>query len=325
VLHITNGDSAADRIRQTGIDGEILPWRDILHEGPVPAGLAFEALSRVRAQFIAEQLGPPDGVGDAFAERDATLISFRQNDEVILWFEHDLYDQLQLFQLLDWFARQGMGPVRLSLVQADDYLGPATPERLRVWFDARHTVSAGELALGRRAWEAFRAPEPSGIAALLKEDTSVLPFLKAALLRHLEQFPATGTGLSRSETQALEAIAAGRATPEEAYVASHHERENPIFLGDTIFALYLERLSGGPAPLVLFADGASIKHPDISPDGHGFWARHLILTDVGHAVLEGRADQIYLNGIDRWLGGVHLHAGASIWRWSPSRRKIEGT
>ena len=32
MLHLTNGDSAADLIRRTGVTGEVIAWRDILHE-----------------------------------------------------------------------------------------------------------------------------------------------------------------------------------------------------------------------------------------------------------------------------------------------------
>jgi hypothetical protein len=55
MLHVTNGDSAAEGIRASGVAGEVLPWRDVLHEGPVPAGLALAELSRVRAGFIADK------------------------------------------------------------------------------------------------------------------------------------------------------------------------------------------------------------------------------------------------------------------------------
>ena len=54
ILNITNGDSAVSIIEQAGITGDILPWRDVLHDGPVPAGLSLEALSKVRTQFIVE-------------------------------------------------------------------------------------------------------------------------------------------------------------------------------------------------------------------------------------------------------------------------------
>ena len=47
----------------------------------------------------------------------------------------------------------------------------------------------------------------------------------------------------------------------------------------------------------------------------------LKLTDAGHAVLEGRADQVTLNGIDRWIGGVHL-TPANLWRFDRERQVL---
>ena len=37
-------------------------------------------------------------------------------------------------------------------------------------------------------------------------------------------------------------------------------------------------------------------------------------------MLAGRGDAIRLNGIDRWIGGVHLVGADAEWRWD--RRKI---
>jgi hypothetical protein len=45
VLHLTNGDCAIPALRATGVDEEILPWREVLHDGPVPAGLDIGDLS----------------------------------------------------------------------------------------------------------------------------------------------------------------------------------------------------------------------------------------------------------------------------------------
>ena len=39
------------------------------------------------------------------------------------------------------------------------------------------------------------------------------------------------------------------------------------------------------------------------------------VTDTGRAVLAGHLDRIAVCGIDRWLGGVHLHSGGVLWRW----------
>ena len=55
MLHITNGDSVAEPLRQLFPEDEVLPWRDVLHEGPVPEKLDAEGLREVRAAFLARR------------------------------------------------------------------------------------------------------------------------------------------------------------------------------------------------------------------------------------------------------------------------------
>src|SRR5215208_2259122 len=110
MLHITNGDSAACGIRETGFPGEILSWMDVLHEGPVPQNLDLGQLRTVRAEFIAScGLASLDEALSLLARRDKVLVESLSQEEVVLWFEHDLYDQLQLIQFLNWFAHQELG------------------------------------------------------------------------------------------------------------------------------------------------------------------------------------------------------------------------
>lgn len=326
MLCFTNGDIVVDGLRRGGLSGEIVSWKDVLHDGPVPSHLSFEELREVRARFISERgWGGFDGVMGDFERRDATLAGFGDHEEVVLCFEHDLYDQLQLIQLLDWFAQRNLGRTRLSLVQTDEYLGNLPPGRLCVLFEERHRISGRQLDLGSAAWAAFRAPEPARISALLRQDTSALPFLGDALLRHLQQFPSVKNGLSRSESQALEEIQKRPKPLREVYVASHQEREDVIFLGDSVFAWYLERLGDVREPLVLFEDGDRIEAPRTPDDEPEFWDRHVKITENGRAVLEGVEDHVELNGIDRWLGGVHLSGEEARWRWDGATgRMTEG-
>jgi hypothetical protein len=55
MLLVTNGDSVAECIERAGLAGEVLPWRDVLHEGPVPAGLSDAELGEIRARFLADR------------------------------------------------------------------------------------------------------------------------------------------------------------------------------------------------------------------------------------------------------------------------------
>ena len=315
MLHVTNGDVAADLIRAAGLPGEVLPWRDVLHEGPVPARLPLAELSHVRARFIAQRGWAPEAVAADFRERDDALSRARDHDELVLWFEHDLYDQLQLLQVLDWLADEDPGPARATLVCGAEYLGHSTADRLAERFSGRAEITDAQLALAEDAWNAFRSPDPTAIEALLARDTSALPFVGPALRRHLEQFPSARNGLSRSEQAALEAIDGGAATIGEAFVASHHRREEPVWLGDSTFVSYLHDLSRAGTPLVTFDDGQPIDLSDGTTSIETVRDRRLVLTDAGKAVMEGREDRVRLNGIDRWLGGVHLCGREIEWRW----------
>jgi DNA-binding transcriptional MerR regulator len=101
LLHVTNGESAGNTLRQTALGGAVLSWQDVLHEGPVPAVPAHE-LRRVRARFLSEYgWGSERSLLDAFERRDRLYRhALEARTQVVLWFEHDLYDQLQLLQVL---------------------------------------------------------------------------------------------------------------------------------------------------------------------------------------------------------------------------------
>jgi hypothetical protein len=323
MLHITNGDCAAELIHQAGVAGSVLPWRDVLHEGPVPAGLSLDELRPVRARFFAEAAWDTyETVLDHFARRDATLMTFPEHEEVVLWFEHDLYDQLQLVQLLAFFAQHDLTGVKLSLVCTDEYLGSCTITRLQELFEARHEVSLRERDEGHRAWNAFSSSDPTDVLSLLQEGAPALPFVDGACRRHLQQFPSTTNGLSRSDQQALEAIAGGATSLRDAFVVSQ-AREERRFLGDATFAWYLEQLSEGNHALVTLAEGDAIRLPrHDTASQRDFWQRRAVLTETGRAVLAGTLDRIAVRGIDRWFGGVHLSGNDIEWRWDPAVQRL---
>ena len=296
-LHVTNGRAIIPLMREAGLDGRIVPWDDVLHEGPVPAGLNVAALRQVRAEFIASGIGSYDQVARSFAERDAALEELAGVDEIVLWFEHDLYDQLQLIQILARLSADRLPA--LSAVPDDDYLGTQPSARFAGLFAARRSITSAQYVAARDAWDAFRSSDPRAIADVLPR-LSTLPHLAPALRRHLQQFPSVANGLSRTEQQALEAIAAGATLLKRVYVASNHEREDAVFMGDLPFLDHVRTMSLGPRPLL--TPFASLED-------------HVQLTPDGRRVLDGEADRVRLCGIDRWLGGVHLTGTGPTWRW----------
>ncbi len=318
MLIVTNGDSAVSALKNAGIPGHIFPWRDVLHEGPVPATESLEAESDVRAEFIAGRgWGPPDRVRQDFRLRDKKLESARHHDELVLWFEHDLYDQLQLLQILRYLGMEPPEDTILSLVCRDAFVTHTSAELLGQWFEDREPLDDAQISLGREAWDAFTQPTPQSWAALLESDTAALPFLADSVERHLEELPGSSDGLSRSERQILTAVEQGHATPGAVFRASQEMEEAP-FMGDASFWDVLAGLIMGQAPL-LAAEGG-FRPPGGSRPEPGFLRQPLDFTTAGSDVLAGKLDWLSLRQIDKWLGGIHL--GPSMWRWDPEARQL---
>jgi hypothetical protein len=208
----------------------------VLHEGPVRAGLSLEELSRERAAFIADAgWGNRTVVLKDFEKRDAAFRRAREHDEIVLWFEHDLYDQLQLIQVLDALGDRPGPPV--TLVCEAEYLGMMTPERAAELFSLRNPVTRRHIAEASAAWTAFRSSDPRSLENLR---ISALPFLAAALKRHLQEFPWTTDGLSLLERRVLQALQGGPLAFPQLFRAVE---EDPAFLGDCVLEWHLHRMA----------------------------------------------------------------------------------
>jgi Domain of unknown function (DUF1835) len=324
MLHITNGDSAGDTLKRSSLAGDVLTYPDVLHEGPVPAGLGDERLREVRSRFLAERgYCSFDAALERFVECDRTLDRSADHDEVVLWFEHDLFDQLILIRLLERFARHPHPA--LTLVCIDRFpgvepfygLGQLDEEQLASLFPFRQHVTREQLDLGTHAWRAFRSSNPEDLEALIHGDTSPLPFLAGALRRELEEYPSAANGLTRTEQQSLRVAADNPSTVAELFKATYSFEERP-FMGDSTYFAYIRDLAGGERPLIqLGAERAEASHDDLD----ALRDLTVYVTTTGQDVLEGRNDRIRLNGIDLWRGGVHLTRD-SAWRWDTERARL---
>ena len=295
-LHITNGDGALHLLGKAGILGTRLAWRDALNDGPVPFGFSLERTSEARAHYLASRgYGSPIKLIHDFERRDARLRRAAEFEEVVLWFEHDLYDQLQLLQVLTSVEELNLEPGRVATIQSDEYLASMTVDEILPLFPKRRSATAAIFKSARRNWERFTSPSPDELYAAAGEDAIGLPFLRAAMQRLCEEYPSTRDGLSRSQRQALLAVAQGAAREDELFTRTQ-AREEASFLGSRAFGVMLDELRAN--------EGALIEGEE---DG-------LILTPLGRRVLAGDADWLDEHRIDRWIGGVHLMP-ESLTRW----------
>jgi hypothetical protein len=326
MLHLTNGSIAVSRLHDLGLPGQIVPWDDVLHEGPVRSALSEEELRHERAEFLGREWDDVESIERSLRARDQQLdAAGRDDDEVVLWFEHDLYDQLHVLQILSQLRHLGTARrAVVSAILADDYLTAQSDQQLSEWFPQRRRISDEQWDAAAEAWAAFRSPDPMPLARF--DHRGAWPSLRTALRRHLQQFPSLQAGLSRTEQQTLHALADGPLSLRKAFSAANNEVEDANFMGDLGWWFHIRSLIAGAQPLLAVsgAQPADFHDPDWWRDEDG--APRLALTETGARVLAGEADRIALNGINRWLGGVHLmalpgedRAAGAVWRWDEGR------
>ena len=324
MLHVLNGDSTRELLEQAAVPGTMATWADVLHDGQVPPfDVGADRWRQVRARFIADQGWTSyEEALATFRRWDSAIDRYPEHDEVVIWCEHDLFDQLLLIRHLAWFAERDLGRTGLSLICIGEWpgrphfkgLGELAPSDLASLLGTRERVTQRQLALGRRAWRAFTGDDPRAIERLLAdEDLTPLPFLAAALRRFLEEFPSVRDGLVRTDRQLLELIEQGTTRLGELFPANHALESN-YFIGDSSFIVRLRRLARGLDALV------HLEEPS-----EEWWKTGTVeLTGQGRAVLAGRGNWVRLSGIDEWRGGVHLEGNDAEWRWDSASQRLRG-
>lgn len=319
-LHVRCGSDIAGAFGGDGIDGVFLEFGDPVCQGPVPGDLDEKAYRDMRSAFIVSEWGDITEADcrQRLERENAALDGLADYDRILLWFEHDLYDQSVLIDLLSRLKDRWAIRDRLYLLTIDSHpevehfigFGQLSPAQLAELAGSEMPVTDAMIDTAAEAWAAFRAATPEALAAFIERGHCPLPFLVPALKRHLQELPWTTNGLSLTERLSLQAVANGAGTPAEVFRRLYHELEPTPFLGDLMYWAVLRRLTTGvqPAltPFKVHGDAVS-------------------LTAFGRDLLAGRGDWVVANGIERWVGGVHLNGGQAAWRWDPqSARPVPG-
>ena len=147
-LHIRCGDDIRQTLPDAGFIGDFLKYSDPYCQGPVIDGPDFHA---IRAEFLSTSYGMHsfDETLTGLQEEDNGLAKAAQEYErVVLWFEHDSYDQLILIRILSLFAQTG-SPKKLEIIDLNHFpgsikfwgLGQLPPEAIRMVWNRRQPVT----------------------------------------------------------------------------------------------------------------------------------------------------------------------------------------
>ena len=311
LLHVLWSDIMADVLRASTAPGEIIVWRDLGAYAPTPAD--DTTMAAMHAQILVDDgyFGTIQAALQARTGAEKRLAEFHTYDDVVLWFDPCLYDHVILVQRLDWFSRQDLRGTRLSLVCVRENLGRNTPDELVGLLDQREPIGRAQLELGVKGWEAYRSPVPTAVERLLRTDTSALPGLAPAFTDHLERFPSTIDGLGAVDRAVLEHASRLGTTRLSQLIGSSLGELS--YLSDTLAATHAREMTFCRHPLLRLRNAT---------EWPATYEGEIEITPLGREVLAGTADVVKLNGIDRWLGGVHLMGPDAQWRWDPEHRKL---
>jgi hypothetical protein len=299
MIHIHNGDVTAAAARRAGLPGHHLPFRESLINGPVRLPYDVESRARALAELAGHNLLR---VRNDLLQQERALAA-ALDQEVVLWFEHDLFCLVNLFCLLTRLAVHR----RLTLVWSPE---PLAQQDLDVLFHARVRVTPEVAAIARDAWAAYASPDPTALNQFLSSPAPGFAFLQEGLLLHASRFPSLRGGVGEIERRLM----AGIATEAVDFVSlfTRIDSDPPRFgFGDGEVLRILRSMAGRRVPLISMIEEKRGAPPKVL----------LAITPDGEKVLEGTADDIDLNEPDFWLGGAHL-TRKSLWRWDGGDKQL---
>lgn len=293
-LHITNGDSGVAVIQNAGFEGVFLPWQDVLHVGPVLPAKTLQRFDPIRVQFLGDFYGmATEKIEADFKQRRQLWDQASDHQSVNLWFEHDLYDQLQLCQVLYLLSQVSEISDLFFLIQTDHYIGESSQQDIIDAHERKVAIDEPHLNDAAQVWHAVTQPTPEALMACLQGEALSLKYMQRAVERLLSELPHPASGLSLSQQRILIPLIEKDRKQSELFWEMQ-KLEQYKFMGDTTFHQLLQAMMLCQEPLVTASD-------DENP-----WSRTWSLTPVGHDVLKGEQSHIKLNGINHWVGGCHL-------------------
>jgi hypothetical protein len=252
ILHILNGDDTAKSFNDTGLDGDVMVWREVLSEGPLEENISSGSFWRNRSQWISETFkDEPDNyqhkVLDQLAKLDEAY------EEINLWFEFDLHCQANLLGIMTYLKqRADLSSPSIFLICPADYpgkenfrgMGELNGEELEYLYDnIRIQLSGFDFILAAEAWAIYIGRDAEKLQDYLTKTDfwGSLHLLKPALEAQLQRLQVNADGLNYIEQRLLDIYNYGYQTKPEIYRA-FWESEKTYGMGDMEIDIYLSKL-----------------------------------------------------------------------------------
>ncbi|NER13426.1 DUF1835 domain-containing protein [Leptobacterium flavescens] len=243
ILHITNGDSFTSILQKLRLEGEIITWREMLCEGKTVTDVGSETFWKVRYDYLSKAYKVTKRKFVDFTLKEyRDLCNHKKQQEIILWFEYDLFCQINMIAVLSWLKKHRKD-VKVSLVSSgkeDDTdklygLSELSEEKLLELYKNRLVLSQDDIEYADYIWQLYCSDNPLRLETFTKFNASQLKYLPNAIEAHIQRFPTVKNGLNYLENKALDVAAAHKFESKEKLVGHMLRDQGYYGLGDLQF------------------------------------------------------------------------------------------
>lgn len=248
-LHITNGDGFLKSIRELGLPGEIIVWREMLCEGPTLTTLDTEEFFNLRRNFLSKTYNiPSEDYDSQFIEELNKLTMANAYEEVVLWFEFDLFSHINMLAVINHLLENKKHfPVFLVCSKRLENEKEFTPlsqlplKHLKNHYEARIPLDRDDLETAALLWQLYNGNNPQKLIALIKKKTN-FEYLSSCIRAHIERFPNAVTGLNSLERNVLKLIETNNITSRNHLIGYILEYQGYFGFGDQQVKRMIDRL-----------------------------------------------------------------------------------
>ena len=241
LLHITNGDSFTERLQSLPLKGDIITWREMLCEGKTLSNVGSESFWKTRFDFLHKNYKVSKSW---FVEKTLkeyrSLCNHKQQDQIVLWFEYDLFCQINLLAVLSWL-KTNRRHAEISLIcsgkedETDKYYGlnELSDEQLLELYKKRSILSQNDIEYADYVWQLYCSDNPIRIENLVGFDTENFKYLSSALKVHLKRFPTIKNGLNEVENRILKVAHEEKPASRKDFLGKILSNQGMYGFGDT--------------------------------------------------------------------------------------------
>ncbi len=212
LLHITNGDNFTEKLQSLPLKGDIITWREMLCEGKTLSSVGSESFWKTRFEFLSQNYKVSKSW---FVEKTLkeyrSLCNHKQQDQIVLWFEYDLFCQVNMLAILSWLKTHRRH-AEISLVcsgKEDDTdklysLNQLTDEQLVALYHKRTILSQDDIEYADYVWQLYCSDNPIRLENLTDYQNYKFDYLSDAIKVHLRRFPTIKNGLNDIENHVLD-------------------------------------------------------------------------------------------------------------------------